>query len=76
MDFGIVMFATDYAIAPDELAARGRGARVRVALVSGAHAHTGQPQIPWPGGPELPKDYWHTHDLFVALAMAAAATKG
>ena len=20
---------------------------------------------PWPGGGELPKDYWHTHDLFV-----------
>jgi probable F420-dependent oxidoreductase len=29
---------------------------------------------PWPGGPVLPKEYWHTHDLFVALAMAAAVT--
>src|SRR5204863_182916 len=29
---------------------------------------------PWPGGPTLPKEYWHTHDLFVALATAAAVT--
>ncbi len=30
---------------------------------------------PWPGGGELPKDYWHTHDLFVTMMAAAAATK-
>jgi probable F420-dependent oxidoreductase len=30
---------------------------------------------PWPLGPELPKEYWHTHDLFVSLTAAAAATK-
>src|SRR5439155_1216953 len=29
---------------------------------------------PWPGGPTLPKEYWHTHDPFVALATAAAVT--
>jgi probable F420-dependent oxidoreductase len=29
---------------------------------------------PWPGGPTLPKEYSHTHDLFVALATAAAVT--
>ena len=29
---------------------------------------------PWPGGPSLPKEYWHTHDPFVALATAAAVT--
>jgi probable F420-dependent oxidoreductase len=30
---------------------------------------------PFPGGGELPKRYSHTHDPFVALAFAAAATK-
>src|SRR5262249_55467474 len=29
---------------------------------------------PWPGGPTLPREYWRTHDLFVALATAAAVT--
>ncbi|MGZ3510673.1 MAG: LLM class F420-dependent oxidoreductase, partial [Candidatus Binataceae bacterium] len=30
---------------------------------------------PWPGGGDLPEEYWHTHDPFVALGAAAAATK-
>ena len=30
---------------------------------------------PFPGGGELPKRYSHTHDPFVALSFAAAATK-
>jgi probable F420-dependent oxidoreductase len=29
---------------------------------------------PWPGGADLPKEYWHSYDPFVALAMAAGAT--
>jgi probable F420-dependent oxidoreductase len=29
---------------------------------------------PWPGGPDLPKDYWHTYDPFVALTAAASVT--
>ena len=32
-------------------------------------------KTPFPGGGELPKRYAHTHDPFVALAFAAAATK-
>ena len=75
MDFGIVMFATDYAIAPDELA-RAAEERGFESLWFPEHTHIpASRKSPWPGGPELPKDYWHTHDLFVALAMAAAATK-
>jgi probable F420-dependent oxidoreductase len=31
-------------------------------------------ESPWPGGAELPRKYWHCHDLFVALSAAAAAT--
>jgi alkanesulfonate monooxygenase SsuD/methylene tetrahydromethanopterin reductase-like flavin-dependent oxidoreductase (luciferase family) len=30
---------------------------------------------PYPGGGELPKRYSHTHDPFVALSFAAAATR-
>jgi alkanesulfonate monooxygenase SsuD/methylene tetrahydromethanopterin reductase-like flavin-dependent oxidoreductase (luciferase family) len=30
---------------------------------------------PWPGGAELPKQYWHAHDPLVALTMAASVTK-
>jgi len=29
---------------------------------------------PWPGGGDLPREYWRTHDPFVALATAAAVT--
>ena len=32
-------------------------------------------RTPFPGGGELPKRYSHTHDPFVGLAFAAAATK-
>ena len=28
-------------------------------------------QSPWPGGGELPREYWHTYDPFVALTAAA-----
>jgi len=74
MDFGIVMFATDYAMRPDELAAavEERGFE---SLWFPEHTHIPvSRQSPWPGGPDLPKEYWHTHDLFVALSLAAAAT--
>src|SRR5712664_3139396 len=32
-------------------------------------------QSPWPAGGELPKHYWHTMDPFVALTVAALASK-
>ena len=74
MEFGIVMFATDYAIRPDELA-REVEQRGFESLWFPEHTHIpASRRSPWPGGPELPRDYWHTHDLFVALAMAAAVT--
>jgi probable F420-dependent oxidoreductase len=30
---------------------------------------------PWPGGPNLPREYWHSLDPIVALGAAAAVTK-
>src|SRR5215468_1613102 len=75
MHYGIVMFATDYAIRPDDLA-RAVEERGFESLWLPEHTHIPTSRkSPWPGGAELPKEYWHTHDLFVALAMAAAVTK-
>jgi probable F420-dependent oxidoreductase len=75
MKFGVLMFATDYAMRPDELAvaAEERGFE-SVFFPEHTHIPTSR-RSPWPGGAALPKEYWHTHDLFVALAAAAAVTK-
>jgi probable F420-dependent oxidoreductase len=75
MHFGLMMFATDYAIRPDELA---REAEMRgfESLFFPEHTHIpASRRTPWPGGAELPQEYWHTHDPFIALGMAAAVTK-
>jgi probable F420-dependent oxidoreductase len=75
MKYGLMMFATDYAIRPDDLA-REAEARGFESLWLPEHTHIPTSRrSPWPGGPELPKEYWHTFDLFVALAAAAAVTK-
>lgn len=75
MKLGVSMFATDYAIRPDELA-RACEERGFESLWFPEHTHIPTSRrSPWPGGAELPKDYWHTHDLFVALMAAAAVTK-
>jgi len=74
MHLGVVMFPTDYAIRPDALA-RAVEERGFESLWFPEHTHIPTSRrSPWPGGPTLPKEYWHTHDLFVALATAAAAT--
>jgi probable F420-dependent oxidoreductase len=41
---------------------------------SRAHAHSSR-KSPWPGGPTLPKEYWSSYDPFLALTVAAAATR-
>src|ERR1700675_1324069 len=74
MHFGLMMFATDYAIRPDDLA-REAEARGFESLWLPEHTHIpASRRSPWPGGGDLPKEYWHSHDLFVALTAAAAAT--
>ena len=75
MKLGIEMFATDYAMRPDELA-RECEARGFESVWYPEHTHIpASRKSPWPGGGDLPKEYWHTHDLFVSLGAAAAATK-
>jgi probable F420-dependent oxidoreductase len=75
MDFGVVMFPTAYAIAPDELA-RALEERGFESLWIPEHTHIpASRKSPWPGGPNLPKEYWSSYDPFLALMSAAAATK-
>jgi probable F420-dependent oxidoreductase len=75
MDFGISVFATDETIAPPEL---GRMVEERgfESLFVTEHTHIpASRQTPYPAGTELPAEYWHTYDPFVALAMIAASTE-
>jgi probable F420-dependent oxidoreductase len=74
MKYGLLMFSTDYAIHPAELA-RAAEERGFESLLFPEHTHIPASRLsPWPGGNTLPKEYWHTNDVFVALAIAAAVT--
>ena len=75
MLFGLVMFPTDYAIAPDVLArvAEERGFE-SLFFPELTHIPASR-ESPWPSGGDLPRDYWHTLDPFVATTAAAAATE-
>lgn len=75
MKLGVLMFATDYAIRPDDLA-RACEERGFESVWFPEHTHIPTSRrSPWPIGRELPREYWHTHDLFVSLMAAAAATR-
>ena len=75
MKYGIAMFPTDYAIQADELA-RELEARGFESIWLPEHTHIpASRKSPWPGGPNLPREYWHSLDPFVALGAAAAVTK-
>ena len=75
MRIGVFYFPVDYGIDIVELATaleeRGFGS-----LYLPEHTHIPvSRKTPFPAGGELPKRYSHTHDPFVALSFAAAATK-
>jgi len=75
MHIGICQFSTDYSIRIDELA-REAEQRGFESLFVPEHTHIPvSRRTPFPGGTELPKEYSHTHDPFVALMLAAAVTK-
>jgi probable F420-dependent oxidoreductase len=74
MLFGVSIFPTEYAMHPAELA-RAVEERGFESLWVPEHTHIPvSRRSPWPGGKELPKEYWHTYDPFVALTAAAMAT--
>jgi probable F420-dependent oxidoreductase len=73
--FGVAMFPTDYAVGPAELA-RLVEERGFESLWVPEHTHIPVDRAtPFPGGGEVPRQYLHTYDPFVALAVAAAATE-
>jgi probable F420-dependent oxidoreductase len=75
MQFGAYYFPTDYGIDIAELA-RALEERGFESLFVCEHTHIPlSRRTPFPTGGELPKRYKHTHDPFVALSFAAAATK-
>jgi probable F420-dependent oxidoreductase len=75
MRVGAFYFPTDYGINIAELA-KALEDRGFDSLFLPEHTHIpASRRSPFPGGGELPKRYSHTHDPFVALSFAAAATK-
>jgi probable F420-dependent oxidoreductase len=75
MRVGVFYFPTDYGINMVELAL-ALEERGFDSLFVPEHTHIPlSRKTPFPTGGELPKRYSHTHDPFVGLAFAAAATK-
>ena len=74
MHLGIAIFPTEYAISPDELASEVEQ-RGFESIWFPEHTHIpASRRTPWPGGGDLPREYWHTYDPFIALTAAASAT--
>jgi probable F420-dependent oxidoreductase len=75
MKFGIAVFPADFAADPATIA-RLVEERGFESLFFPEHTHIpASRRTPWPGGGELPPEYSHTHDPFVALTAAAMATE-
>jgi probable F420-dependent oxidoreductase len=74
MQFGATMFVTDYSIPVTELARALEDLGFESLWVP-EHTHIPTSRTsPWPGGPELPKEYLHSLDPFLALSAAASVT--
>ena len=74
MDFGALMFFTDYAISATEFA-QALEARGFESVWAPEHSHIPTSRkSPWPGGGELPRVYYEAMDPFVSLTAAAVAT--
>ena len=75
MDFGVLMFMTDYAM-PVAALAQAMEARGFESLWAPEHSHIPlSRKTPFPGGGELPKPYYDAMDPFVSLSIAAGVTK-
>ncbi len=74
MQIGLFPFCTDYSMPIADLAVAAE-ARGFDSIWLPEHTHIpASRDTPYPGGGELPKEYSHTLDPFVALGMAAAVT--
>jgi probable F420-dependent oxidoreductase len=74
MDFGVGYFPTHDGVSPGDLAQMVEEHGFE-SLFFAEHTHIpASRESPWVGDRELPRKYFHMHDLFVALTHAAAAT--
>ncbi len=74
MDFGIGYFPTHDGVSPGALA-RLVEERGHESLFFPEHTHIPASRAtPYPAGGDLPRKYFHSYDLFVALTAAAATT--
>jgi len=74
MDFGVAVFPTHYGMDPTSLA-RLVEERGHESLFFPEHTHIpASRQTTYPGLEDLPYQYAHTYDLFVAMTAAATAT--
>jgi probable F420-dependent oxidoreductase len=74
MQYGVLMFPTDFSIGVVDLA-RAVEERGFESLWLPEHTHIpAERRTPWPGGAELPPEYSHALDPFIGLAAAAVAT--
>jgi probable F420-dependent oxidoreductase len=72
--YGVEIFPTEYSIRPDELA-KAAEERGFTSIFFPEHTHIPTSRrTPFPMGGELPKEYSHIHDLFIAMTAAATAT--
>jgi alkanesulfonate monooxygenase SsuD/methylene tetrahydromethanopterin reductase-like flavin-dependent oxidoreductase (luciferase family) len=75
MEFGVLMFMTDYSM-PVAALAQAMEARGFESLWAPEHSHIPlSRKTPFPGGGELPKPYYDAMDPFVSLSVAASVTK-
>src|SRR5436190_24387870 len=75
MDFGVLMFMTDYAISAPALA-QALEERGFESLWVPEHSHIPlSRKTPFPGGGDLPKQYYDAMDPFVVLAAASQVAK-
>ena len=74
-DFGVLIFPTHYSMPMDALAAEVE-ARGFESIFVCEHTHIpASRETPWPGGADLPREYYHTLDPYIALTVAAQATR-
>jgi probable F420-dependent oxidoreductase len=74
MQFGLTMFPAEYAINVTDLGRAVEAAGFE-SLFLPEHTHIPvKRETPWAGGGDLPREYYHTLDPFVALGAIAAVT--
>ncbi len=75
MKFGAFIFPTDYSIQPVELA-KALEERGYESVWLAEHTHIPKSrETPYPGGGELPKQYYDTYDPFLTLTAMAVVTE-